>query len=119
MSTVLVKQSCLFYRKPWQAIVDLTCNTYHKELGGVEGICTRIIEYLSKNPLPTFSSKTSGKRRGVFLGDYSICLVLKCLQLGSKLPYLLNQTSLSISCRSRNDAAPPDMLNEIVAALEY
>ena len=33
--------------------------------------------------------------------------------------YLLNQTPLSISRRSRIVAAPPDVLNEIVTALEY
>ena len=36
-----------------------------------------------------------------------------------KLPYLLDQTPLSISHRSRIVAAHPDVLNEIVAALEY
>ena len=35
------------------------------------------------------------------------------------LLYLLDQTPLSISHRSRIVAAPPDVLNEIVAALEY
>ena len=37
----------------------------------------------------------------------------------NNLPYLLDQTPLSISRRSRIVAAPPDVLNEIVAALEY
>ena len=35
------------------------------------------------------------------------------------VPYLLDQTPLSISRRSRIVAAPPDVLSEIVAALEY
>ena len=35
------------------------------------------------------------------------------------IPYLLDQTPLSISRRSRIVAASPDMLNEIVAALKY
>ena len=35
------------------------------------------------------------------------------------IPYLLDQTPLSISSRSRIVATPPDELNEIVAALEY
>ena len=35
------------------------------------------------------------------------------------IPYLLDQTPLSISRRSRIVAAPPDVLNEIVAALKY
>ena len=35
-----------------------------------------------------------------------------------RLPYLLDQTPLSISRRSRIVAAPPEVLNEIVAALE-
>ena len=35
------------------------------------------------------------------------------------IPYLLDQTPFSISHRSRIIAAPPDVLNEIVAALEY
>ena len=36
-----------------------------------------------------------------------------------EVPYLLNQTLLSISRRSRIVAAHPEVLNEIVAALEY
>jgi len=36
-----------------------------------------------------------------------------------QLPYLLDQMLLSISRRSRIVAAPLDVLNEIVAALEY
>ena len=35
-----------------------------------------------------------------------------------EIPYSLNQTPLSISRRSRIEAAPPDTLKEIVAALE-
>ena len=35
------------------------------------------------------------------------------------LPYLLDQTPLSISRRSQIVAAPPDALNEIVATPEY
>ena len=35
------------------------------------------------------------------------------------IPYLLDQTPLSISRRSRIVAAPPDVLNEIFATLEY
>jgi len=35
-----------------------------------------------------------------------------------ELPYLLDQTPLLISRRSRIVAAPSDVLNEIVAALE-
>ena len=35
-----------------------------------------------------------------------------------KVPYSLDQTPLSISRRSRIVAAPPEVLNEIVAALE-
>ena len=35
------------------------------------------------------------------------------------IPYLLAQTLLSISRHSRIVAVPPDVLNEIVAALEY
>ena len=34
------------------------------------------------------------------------------------IPYSLDQTPLSISRRSRIVAAPPEVLNEIVAALE-
>ena len=34
------------------------------------------------------------------------------------VPYSLDQTPLSISCRSRIVAASPEVLNEIVAALE-
>ena len=36
-----------------------------------------------------------------------------------KISYLFNQTPLSISRRSRIVTAPLDVLNEIVAALEY
>jgi len=36
-----------------------------------------------------------------------------------ELPYSLDQTPLSISCRSRIVAAPLDVLNEIVTTLEY
>ena len=35
------------------------------------------------------------------------------------IPYLLDQTPLSISRRSQIVAAPQDVLNEIVAALKY
>ena len=35
------------------------------------------------------------------------------------IPYLLDQMLLSISRRSKIEAAPPDVLKEIVAALEY
>ena len=35
------------------------------------------------------------------------------------IPYSLDQTPLSISCRSRIVTAPQAALNEIVAALEY
>ena len=38
--------------------------------------------------------------------------------LSAQLPYSLDQTPLSISRRSRIVAAPPDVLKEIVAALE-
>ena len=37
----------------------------------------------------------------------------------SSVPYLLDQTLLLISRCSRIVAAPPDVLNEIVAALDY
>ena len=37
----------------------------------------------------------------------------------SGVPYSLNQMPLSISSRSRIEATAPDVLNEIVAALEY
>ena len=36
-----------------------------------------------------------------------------------EVPYLLDQTPLSISRRSWIVTAPPDVLNEIVTALEY
>ena len=36
-----------------------------------------------------------------------------------KIPYLLDQTPLSISRHSQIVATPPDVLSEIVAALEY
>ena len=37
----------------------------------------------------------------------------------SIVPYSLNQTPLSISSRSWIETAPPYVLNEVVAALEY
>ena len=39
--------------------------------------------------------------------------------LSSSMPYSLDQTPLSISSHSQIEAAPPDVLNEIVATLEY
>ena len=44
-----------------------------------------------------------------------MCMYYLLLQ---QLPYSLDQTPLSISGRSRIVAAPPEVLNEIVAALE-
>ena len=38
---------------------------------------------------------------------------------GGDISYSLDQTPLSISHRSRIVASPPDVLNKIVAALEY
>ena len=37
----------------------------------------RLIEYLSKPPLPTFGSKQCAKRGGTFSGEYSTSLVLR------------------------------------------
>ena len=56
---------------------------------------------------------------------YLVCVALihvhvLCVIFGfQQLPYLLDQTLLSISSRSRIEAVPPNVLNEIVAALEY
>ena len=47
--------------------------------------------------------------------DCYVCLFL----LLSELPYSLNHTPLSISHSSWIVAAPPDVLNEIVIAVEY
>ena len=41
------------------------------------------------------------------------------MRTGNDILYLLDQTLLSISRHSQIVAAPPDVLNEIVAALEY
>ena len=41
------------------------------------------------------------------------------MQIMMELLYLLDQTTLSISRRSRIIATPPDVLNVIVTALEY
>ena len=45
-------------------------------------------------------------------------VVVKCIVV-KRILYLLDQTPLLISCHSQIVATPPDVLNEIVAALEY
>ena len=46
-------------------------------------------------------------------------LLTSLLSFKKYMLYLLDQTPFSISRRSQIVAAPPDMLNEIVATLEY
>ena len=45
-------------------------------------------------------------------------IVYHCKNFARRILYLLDQTPLLISRRSRIDAAPPEVLNEIVTALE-
>ena len=51
--------------------------------------------------------------------DQALFLIFQVGPGDKAKPYLLDQTPLSISRRSRIVAAPPDMLNEIVATHEY
>ena len=50
--------------------------------------------------------------------EMSLHSFLVIVHIGTYIPYLLDQTSLSISRRSRIEATPPDALKEIMAALE-
>ena len=88
----------------------------------------------SASPLASYRSQAHSIVQQVCTADLEIFVVKKifmvCLNheifffkntkyVLQQLPYLLDQTLLSISCCSRIVATPPDVLNEIVATLEY